>query len=936
MRPTLTGASLEVTVNASKTGFGAPDAITRSLTVDLTAPTAPSYTASASLKVGEAINPISPSGGVDINQYSATGVPSGLDIDTSSGVISGTPDTADAGTADATVTVSDAAGNTATVSITFPAVEKGDQALSGFQYSASSVTFGSTTIPTVTEPSGAHTTLGYSATPASVCTVDASSGALTLVDTGTCEITATAEGSDDYNEAAVTYTVTVQAAGVLVLNLNTIAGDNTVNIVEKAAGFTINGDTGSVGGVSVTVTVGATELTATSAEADPATWSVSEPADASYITGTGVAVEINASKTGYRAPIAVRRSLTVDLTAPSAPSYSAPSELQVGEAISDMNPSGGSGIAVYSVTGLPSGLSIDDSRGVISGTPVTADASTTSATVTVSDAAGNSATTTVTFPAVDKGDQALNGFQYSASTVPFGSAAPSVTAPTGVLTTLSLSYSATPAEVCGVHPSTGALTLLNAGICEIIATAASSANYNEASATYTVFRSVTVREVERTLTLTANSAAVDEHGGGASVTVTGTLGSVTIDVPTTLTVSVGASDDAATEGSDYAAVGDLILTIPSGETSGTVTFTLTAIDDFIDEPDEALSITATSRIAGFEVIGTTLSITDNDERGVQISATSLNVPEGGDATYTVVLTSQPIREVTVTPSLGSGDTDVTVSSALTFDATTWEQAQTVTVSAAQDADAANDTATIVHAVSGADYGANSVTADDVSVAVDDDETALTLTVNPSALGEHGGGTSVTVTGTLDSVTRDVPTTLTVSVGAADDAAIEGTDYVVVSDLILTIPSGETSGTATFMLTAIDDFIDERVEAVSITGTIEDAGFVVSGTKVSITDNDERGVQISPTSLNVPEGGDATYTAVLTSQPTGEVTVTPSLEFGRYRRDGERGADLRCNHLGPGADGDDLGGPGRRRGERHGDDRARGLGCRLRRQQRDGR
>ena len=53
-----------------------------------------------------------------------------------------------------------------------------------------------------------------------------------------------------------------------------------------------------------------------------------------------------------------------------------------------------------------------------------------------------------------------------------------------------------------------------------------------------------------------------------------------------------------------------------------------------------------------------------------------------------------------------------------------------------------------------------MTADDVSVAVDDDD-GLTLTVNPAALDEHGGGTRVTVTGTLDGVTRDVPTTLTV-------------------------------------------------------------------------------------------------------------------------------------------------------------------------------
>ena len=151
--------------------------------MDLVAPTAPTYTVPASLQVGAAISPMSPSGGADIDEYGVADLPSGLSIDTN-GEISGTPDTANANTATATVTVSDAAGNTAEVSISFPAVGKGDQTLSGFQYSASTVTLGSTTVPSVTAPSGALTSLSYSATPASVCTVDISSGALTLEGAG--------------------------------------------------------------------------------------------------------------------------------------------------------------------------------------------------------------------------------------------------------------------------------------------------------------------------------------------------------------------------------------------------------------------------------------------------------------------------------------------------------------------------------------------------------------------------------------------------------------------------------------------------------------------------------------------------------------------------------------------------------------------------------
>ena len=149
----------------------------------------------------------------------------------------------------------------------------------------------------------------------------------------------------------------------LALNLDAIAGDDTVNIAEKAAGFAISGATGSEGGVSVTVTVGGTDLTATSAAADPATWSVSVPPGASYITGTSVAVEVSASKTGYNAPSAVARALAVDLAAPSA-IYTAPSSLQVGVAVSAMTPSTtDTDIASYGATGLPPGLGIDTGTG---------------------------------------------------------------------------------------------------------------------------------------------------------------------------------------------------------------------------------------------------------------------------------------------------------------------------------------------------------------------------------------------------------------------------------------------------------------------------------------------------------------------------------------------------------------------------------------------
>ena len=101
---------------------------------------------------------------------------------------------------------------------------------------------------------------------------------------GTCTITATAEASDNYNEASVTFDVTVQATGLLVLNVDDIAGDDTINIEEKASGFDISGNTGSEGGVSVTVTVGG-GVDGHLRRRRPATWTVNVPVDATTSPG---------------------------------------------------------------------------------------------------------------------------------------------------------------------------------------------------------------------------------------------------------------------------------------------------------------------------------------------------------------------------------------------------------------------------------------------------------------------------------------------------------------------------------------------------------------------------------------------------------------------------------------------------------------------------
>ena len=129
-------------------------------------------------------------------------------IDTGTGLISGTPTTANAGTSSVTVTITDDAGNETTVSLTFPAVSKGVQDLSGFGYAPPRLTFGDSA-PSLTAPADPKGAVTYSATPSSVCTVNTGTGALAIVAAGTCEVEATAAATPDYEAASAPFTVTV-------------------------------------------------------------------------------------------------------------------------------------------------------------------------------------------------------------------------------------------------------------------------------------------------------------------------------------------------------------------------------------------------------------------------------------------------------------------------------------------------------------------------------------------------------------------------------------------------------------------------------------------------------------------------------------------------------------------------------------------------------
>ncbi len=205
------------------------------------------------------------------------------------------------------------------------------------------------------------------------------------------------------------------------------------------------------------------------------------------------------------------------------------------------------------------------------------------------------------------------------------------------------------------------------------------------------------------------------------------------------------------------------------------------------EDDDALNGAATIEHAasgGGYGDATVSSVTavelDNDTPGVTVTPTILTVPEGGSATYAVVLDTEPSGDVMIALSFAAGsDEDITADkTSLAFTPDNWNAAQEITVSAAEDDDALNGAATIEHAASGGGYGdatVSSVTA----VELDNDTPGVTVTPTILTVPEGGSATYAVVLDTEPS--GDVMIALSFAAGSDEDITADKTSLAFTPD-----------------------------------------------------------------------------------------------------------------------------------------------------------
>ena len=246
-----------------------------------------------------------------------------------------------------------------------------------------------------------------------------------------------------------------------------------------------------------------------------------------------------------------------------------------------------------------------------------------------------------------------------------------------------------------------------------------------------------------------------------------------------------------------------------------------------------------------------------------LSPTSLDVPEAGSASYTVKLATLPTADVTVSIG-GTSGTDLSLNMApLTFTTSSWNTAQTVTVSAEGDPDATHDSATLSHTASGGGYGTVSA---DLPVTVTDTTTMRVEAVVETVI----EGTSKPIRARLP-MPLDDNVSITVTVAPADE-------YELSTNRTLTITAGETESTGAVIFTSLDDFTytGTRYFAATLTADHPRVDADTKNLVVFDDDNTRTVLQVSPSKI-FENGGTATLRGAKLNLHEGVVKMTVSLD-----------------------------------------------------------
>ncbi|MCE9571978.1 MAG: hypothetical protein K8W52_02360 [Deltaproteobacteria bacterium] len=278
-----------------------------------------------------------------------------------------------------------------------------------------------------------------------------------------------------------------------------------------------------------------------------------------------------------------------------------------------------------------------------------------------------------------------------------------------------------------------------------------------------------------------------------------------------------------------------------------------------DTADGADTIRLNVNVVG--VVERTVGVTihDNDTQAIKEDAPpTVTLAENGTATFDVWLAYQPAAPVTVNvASLASGVATATPAT-LVFNASNYDQHQTVTIKGTDDPNLLTNTATVR-------LSEGSIGMVDIPVSVTDDDTqVITLSKTTSTIVEPGSDSFTAALG------FDPGGTVSVTV-ASNDPGVD------VFPTTLTFNSSNYAMAKTVNLSAVDD---ADANSIDTTVDLSGAGATLKSVAVHVTDNDTVALVLDQTGIvSIAEGGGVDVKVHLAAKPNSSVTITPQIGPG---------------------------------------------------------
>ena len=389
-----------------------------------------------------------------------------------------------------------------------------------------------------------------------------------------------------------------------------------------------------------------------------------------------------------------------------------------------------------------------------------------------------------------------------------------------------------------------------------------------------------VEALASTITIFDNdiaSIAVSAVSGNTSEAGTTATFTMILTSEPTADVVIPVSSSDITEGS--VSVKEVKFTSVNWNTAQTVT--ITGIDDDVQDGDIDYKVVLAAAVSsdpsynGINKPDISLSNQDNNIAKIMVSAVSGNTSEAGTtATFTMTLGSEPIADVVI-PVSSTDTTEGSISvTEIKFTSANWNAAQTVTITGADDQ--VNDGDINYKVVFGTAVSTDSnykgLVLSDISVVNTDNDMANIIVSAVSGDTSEAGATA-TFTIVLDS-----EPTADVVIPVISSDITEGT--VSITEVKFTTVNWNTAQTVT--ITGIDDDVQDGdinyrvILPAAVSTDPKYSGINVSDKLLDNIDNDAANIIVSAVSGDTSEAGTtATFTVVLTSEPTTNVVIPVS-------------------------------------------------------------